>query len=117
MKKYWYAFSMTQSMFCALPWPFSVWDEDARGDMLLFLPAVGLEIGALWMLGWDLSAYLGLDPLIRGLILCVIPFLLTGFIHLDGYMDVTDAVGSCRELEKRRAILKDSNVGAFAVIG
>ena len=117
MKEYLWAFSMTQSMFCRIPWPFGVWDEKARGKMLLFLPLVGLEIGGLWALGWYLSGYFGLEPMIRGLILCVIPFLLTGFIHLDGYMDVTDAVGSCRDLEKRRAILKDSHVGAFAVIG
>ena len=117
MKKFLYAFSMTQSMFCRIPWPFPIWDEDARGEMLLFLPVVGLEIGAFWMGGWYLSALLGLNEMIRGLILCVIPFLLTGFIHLDGYMDVTDAVGSCRDLAKRRAILKDSHVGAFAVIG
>ena len=32
-------------------------------------------------------------------------------------MDVTDAIGSCRSLERRREILKDSHVGAFAVIG
>lgn len=32
-------------------------------------------------------------------------------------MDVTDAVKSWRDLEKRRAILKDSHVGSFAVIG
>ena len=32
-------------------------------------------------------------------------------------MDVTDAVKSCRSLERRREILKDSHVGAFAVIG
>ena len=32
-------------------------------------------------------------------------------------MDVTDAVGSYRTLERRREILKDSHVGSFAVIG
>ncbi len=32
-------------------------------------------------------------------------------------MDVTDAVKSWRDMEKRRAILKDSHVGSFAVIG
>jgi adenosylcobinamide-GDP ribazoletransferase len=32
-------------------------------------------------------------------------------------MDVTDAVKSWRDLEKRREILKDSRVGSFAVIG
>ena len=117
MKKYLHAFSMTQSMFCRIPWPFQLWDENARDKMLLFLPLVGLEIGAVWALGWYLSVVLGLASFVRGLILCVIPFLMTGFIHLDGYMDVTDAVGSCRDLEKRRAILKDSHVGAFAVIG
>jgi adenosylcobinamide-GDP ribazoletransferase len=55
--------------------------------------------------------------LIKGLILAVYPYLVAGFIHLDGYMDVTDAVKSCRSLERRREILKDSHVGAFAVIG
>jgi adenosylcobinamide-GDP ribazoletransferase len=37
-------------------------------------------------------------------------------MHLDGFMDVTDAVKSWRDLERRREILKDSHVGAFAVI-
>ena len=32
-------------------------------------------------------------------------------------MDVTDAVKSWRDLERRREILKDSHVGSFAVIG
>ena len=32
-------------------------------------------------------------------------------------MDVTDAVRSCRDLDRRREILKDSRVGSFAVIG
>ena len=32
-------------------------------------------------------------------------------------MDVTDAVRSWRELERRRQILKDPHVGSFAVIG
>ena len=32
-------------------------------------------------------------------------------------MDVTDAVKSWRDPERRREILKDSHVGSFAVIG
>lgn len=117
MKRYLHAFSMTQSMFCRIPWPFATWDEGAREKMLLFLPAVGLEVGAAWALGWYVCQRLALSATLQGLVLCAIPFLMTGFIHLDGFMDVTDAVGSCRDLEKRRAILKDSHVGAFAVIG
>lgn len=116
MKTYLHAFAMCQSMFCSIPAP-QVWDEKARDKMLLFLPLVGLEIGALWaLLSW-LCRLLDLPVPVTGLILCAYPYLITGFIHLDGYMDVTDAVKSWRSLERRREILKDSHVGSFAVIG
>ena len=117
MKTYFHAFAMCQSMFCSIPFPCNIWEENARDKMLLFLPIVGLEIGAIWaVLAW-LCNVLNLPVLVKGLILAVYPYLVTGFIHLDGYMDVTDAVKSYRSLERRREILKDSHVGAFAVIG
>ena len=58
-----------------------------------------------------------LPTLIRGFVLCALPCFLTGGMHLDGFLDVTDAVRSCRSLERRREILKDSHVGSFAVLG
>ena len=117
MKRFVHAFFMCQSMFCAIPCPCRVWDEEARPLMLPMLPLVGLEIGTLWaLLGW-LTGRLGLPTLIRGLALALWPYLATGFLHLDGFMDVTDAVKSCRDLQRRREILKDSHVGSFAVIG
>ena len=116
MKQYLHAFAMCQSMFCAIPSPFHVWDEEARPKMLLFLPVVGLEIGLLWWGIAGLAAFLKLPELVRGLVIALWPFLATGYLHLDGFMDVTDAVKSCRSLERRREILKDSHVGAFAVI-
>ena len=117
MKTYFHAFAMCQSMFCAIPFPGNIWDEKARDKMLLFLPIVGLEMGAIWVALARLCGILNLPMLVRGLAVAVYPYLVAGFIHLDGYMDVTDAVGSCRSLERRREILKDSHVGAFAVIG
>lgn len=117
MKTLLHAYAMCQSMFCAIPCPWKVWDEKAKGKMLLFLPVIGLEIGAIWAgLAW-LCGVLKLPALITGLILCAYPYIVTGFIHLDGFMDVTDAVKSWRDLERRREILKDSHVGSFAVIG
>ena len=107
---------MCQSMFCAIPAP-QLWNEQAKDKMLLFLPMVGLEIGALWaVLAW-LCSLLNLPVFVAGLILCAYPYIVTGFLHLDGFMDVTDAVKSWRDLERRREILKDSHVGSFAVIG
>jgi len=116
MKKYLHAFVMCQSMFCAIPAP-QLWDEKAKDKMLLFLPIVGLEIGLIWaVLAW-LCRLLNLPAFVAGMVLCAYPFLITGFLHLDGFMDVTDAVKSWRDLERRREILKDSHVGSFAVIG
>ena len=116
MKTYLHAFAMCQSMFCCIPAP-QIWDEKAKDKMLLFLPIVGLEIGLIWAgIAW-LCRFLQLPALVTGLILCAYPYIVTGFIHLDGYMDVTDAVKSWRSLERRREILKDSHVGSFAVIG
>ena len=116
MRKYMTAFSMTQSMFCSLPFPCKAWDEECRPYMLLFLPVVGLEIGALWLLINFVLKNLQVHPMIYGLVMCAVPYLTTGFMHLDGFMDVVDAVCSWRDLEKRRAILKDSHVGSFAVV-
>ena len=116
MKTYLHAFAMCQSMFCAIPAP-QVWDEKAKDKMLLFLPIVGLEIGLIWAgLAW-LCHWLMLPTMMTALVLSAYPYIVTGFLHLDGYMDVTDAVKSWRDLERRREILKDSHVGSFAVIG
>ena len=46
----------------------------------------------------------------------VTPFIITGMLHLDGYMDVCDALLSRRDQKEKVRILKDPNTGAFAVI-
>lgn len=115
MKTCLHAYLMCQSMFCAIPAP-QVWDEKAKDKMLLFLPVVGLVIGAIWTMIAAICRLIELPSLVTGLILCAYPYIVTGYIHLDGYMDVTDAVKSWRDLARRREILKDSHVGSFAVI-
>lgn len=117
MKQYLHAFWMTQTMFCAIPVPGKIWDEGARSKMLLFLPVVGLEIGGLWFGLSRLCACLCLPPLLTALALTAYPFLVTGFIHLDGFLDVLDALRSWRSQEKRIEILKDPHVGSMAVVG
>lgn len=116
MNKYFTAFQMTQSMFCSLPFPCRKWDEACRPYMMIFLPVIGLEIGILWFLLDVLLRHFEISEYIYGLVMCGWPYIATAFMHLDGFMDVTDAVGSWRDLEKRRLILKDSHVGSFAVI-
>lgn len=114
MKDWIYGFFMAWGMFLALPCPLKIWNERARSKMVCCLPLVGLVVGGVWVL----AAYAGrfLPPPVGGLLIAAAPWLATGFLHLDGFMDVCDAVMSRRDLETRRRILKDSHCGAFAVI-
>lgn len=109
-------FFMAWGMFCAIPCPVKKWNGDKYPQMLLCLPLIGLLIGALWALAaWGLSA-LNAPVLFAAAVLTALPYILTGGIHLDGYMDCADAILSRRDRESRVKILKDSHVGSFAVI-
>lgn len=46
----------------------------------------------------------------------MIPLFLTGGFHADGFMDTMDALHSYQIKERKLEILKDSHIGAFAVI-
>lgn len=104
------------SMFSALPMPHLVWTKDNLRYALCAFPLVGAVI-ALACRGWMLlSAYLLLPALLRGAGLCLIPVLLTGGLHLDGYADTSDALASHGDIARRQEILKDPHIGSFAVI-
>lgn len=114
MKEVIVALGMAVSMFTVLPLPGASWDEKLRPLSTALLPAVGLGIGLLWRaaaaLAVALPAYLG------SALIAAAPWLLTGFIHLDGFLDASDALLSWRPQEERQRILKDVHVGAFAVV-
>ena len=114
MRDWIYGFFMAWGMFLAIPCPKKIWSETARRKMLACLPFVGIVVGAVWALCAWLAGYL---PRALGAALgAAAPWLVTGFLHLDGFMDVCDGILSRRDLETRRRILKDSHCGAFAVI-
>lgn len=116
MKKYLKALVMTFSMFLIIPSPFKVWDEESRPYMNIFLPFVGAVIGGINFLICFLLNKINTPYVIIALVITIIPLVLTGFMHLDGFMDTVDAIGSYRDKEERIRILKDSHVGAFGVI-
>jgi adenosylcobinamide-GDP ribazoletransferase len=84
--------------------------------MTLFLPFVGVWIGILWTLTSLAISYLQLPTAVGAVILTAFPFFITGGMHMDGYLDVLDAIKSWRDIEEKRRILKDPHVGSFAVI-
>ena len=109
------AFFMCMGMFTALPLPWRPWDEDARSQMTSCLPIVGLVVGALWY-ALALLGGLFLPENLLAALIAALPSLLTGFMHLDGFMDTADAMLSWRPLEKRIRILKDVHCGSFSVV-
>ena len=109
-------FFMAWGMFCAIPCPHKVWDEEKRKWMLIMYPALGIMLGALWFALYGALLSLEVPVVLTAVVMTVYPFLVSGCIHLDGFMDVSDAILSRRDLEERQRILKDSHVGSFAVI-
>ena len=105
------------STYSRIPVPQVEWNEENRRYSMCFFPLVGLVIG-LFLWGWlALCRCSGIGPLIRGAVAALLPLAITGGIHMDGYMDTTDALASWQPVEKRLEILKDSHAGAFAVMG
>ncbi|MBQ8830463.1 MAG: adenosylcobinamide-GDP ribazoletransferase [Oscillospiraceae bacterium] len=116
MKKAITGFFMSWGMFCSIPCPLKIWDEKAKLYSVLFIPFIGAVIGAVWAaLSWLLGV-INAPSLLTAAIITALPYLLSGFIHLDGFMDCSDAILSRRDLAERQRILKDSHTGAFAVI-
>jgi len=107
---------MSLGMFSVIPLPRKIWDEKLTFHMLSTFPFVGLIIGAIWWLVALLMTALSVPIMLTVAVLSLAPFLIAGFVHLDGYMDTSDAVLSWRSTEDKLRILLDSRVGAFAVI-
>ena len=105
------------SMFSTLPAPQVPWEKEKIRYMLVCLPFVGLVIGMTEYMWAVLVDLLELGQTLRAAGFTLIPILLTGGIHLDGFMDTVDALKSHAAPEKKRAILKDPHAGACAVIG
>ena len=114
--KYLTGFFMTWGNFCSLPCPVKRWDSGCKSLMLGFLPSIGLIIGLIWAAIYVGLVYLGFPFLVVSFILAFLPFALCGFMHMDGFMDCSDAIMSRKPLEDRQRILKDTHTGAFSVI-
>ena len=122
------SFFVALSMYSQIPVPRFTWDKENMKFAIAFFPFVGIVIGGLNFLLYMLVALRGEvmnAPFLKGADLSIamtclgtaIPLIITGGIHVDGYMDTMDALSSYGTREKKLEILKDSHVGAFAVIG
>ncbi|MEG1579465.1 MAG: adenosylcobinamide-GDP ribazoletransferase, partial [Oscillospiraceae bacterium] len=82
---------------------------------LCWFPLIGGVIGGGLLLWFWLTATLHFGPLFRGIGALLLPIALSGAIHLDGFCDTADALGSHQTVERKLEILQDSHTGAFAI--
>lgn len=105
------------SMYSRLPMPKVEWNDKNMKYSLGFFPLVGVIIGFLMYGWWWIGDLLKLGVFMRASIACMIPVIVTGGIHLDGFIDTVDALSSYQSKEKKLEIMKDPHTGAFAIIG
>ncbi len=110
------SFVIAFSMYSRIPMPRVTWTDEAMRYAMCFFPLTGAVIGAAELFFFLLCSRLGAGSIFRSCVAVAVPLLLTGGIHLDGYLDTSDAVHSYGSREKRLEIMKDPHTGAFALI-
>ncbi|WP_044022160.1 adenosylcobinamide-GDP ribazoletransferase [Bacillus sp. SG-1] len=104
--------------FSIVPIPLTInTDRTIIRRAVMTFPIFGLILGAVNGVIFSLlNECTLLSSLALSFIIWVIPIVLTGGIHLDGWMDTSDAYFSYQDKEKRLEIMKDPRAGAFAVL-
>ena len=103
-------------MYSRIPMPQVEWKEENRRYALGWFPLIGAVIGGLLLLWRMFCTRFGCGQMLFAAVAVLLPVLVTGGIHLDGFCDVSDALASCADREKRLQIMSDPHIGSFAVM-
>ncbi|MCM1175617.1 MAG: adenosylcobinamide-GDP ribazoletransferase [Blautia sp.] len=110
------SFFIAFSIYSRIPVPQFAWEEEDMKYTFCFFPWVGALIGVCLCFWNDLCGVYQIGALCRVMTDAAIPLFLTGGFHVDGFLDTMDALHSYSAKERKLEILRDSHIGAFAVI-
>ncbi len=118
MMKFLKGFLITIQFFTAIPirreFPM---DKDHLKKAVQAFPLLGLIQGLIYTAVFYLCLeFTPFSHLASAFLLWLVTILLTGGIHLDGWMDASDAYFSYQDQGKRLEIMKDPRTGAFGVL-
>ena len=91
-------------------------EPDLAGSMAFF-PLAGWVIGGLLAGAAWVFSLLAVPALPAAVAVVALQAWFTRALHLDGLADLIDALGGGNTPERRLAIMKDSAIGAFGVVG
>ena len=117
-KTYMNGFLLNVQFFSAVPIhrELPVDPRHLRAALQMF-PLFGLVKGLIYSsIFWLLLEWSPLSPLGNAFLFWLLPIIWTGGLHLDGWIDTSDAFFSYRDINRRLEILKDPRVGAFGVL-
>lgn len=99
-----------------IPVPLEVpFEKRILARSVIYFPIAGVVVGlSLSLFGWFFGLFVPALP--AAVLLLTIWTMLSGGLHLDGWMDTADGVLSHRSRERMLEIMKDSRVGAMGVI-
>ncbi len=95
---------------------YALTEERNLARSMAFFPLVGLVIGLILSLGNYLFSLLFPQTLALWLTVGLLVFLTRG-LHLDGFADTLDGLGTGGTKERMLEVMKDSRIGAFGVVG
>ncbi|MFI3207530.1 MAG: adenosylcobinamide-GDP ribazoletransferase [Eubacteriales bacterium] len=109
------SFIICMAMYSIIPMPMIEWEKKNMKYTMCFLPLIGGIIGACM---YGIYTVMGtFTENFQVIALLFIPIILSGGIHMDGWLDTCDAYFSYGDKEKKLEILKDPRTGAFGVLG
>jgi adenosylcobinamide-GDP ribazoletransferase len=109
---------MNLQFFTAIPIALEIpMDKEHLRKAVQTFPLLGLFQGIIYsLLLYVFLVFTPFSHLAVAFLLWLSTILLTGGIHLDGWMDASDAYFSYQDQEKRIEIMKDPRTGAFGVL-
>lgn len=116
MKKLFNSAIIAFSMYSKIPMPMVDWNKENMKYVMCFFPLVGLANAVTLFLWLWICKALSIGTILMGAVATIIPLVITGGIHLDGFCDTIDGLSSHQSCENKLRILQDPNSGAFAII-
>jgi Cobalamin-5-phosphate synthase len=104
------------SMYSKFPMPKCKWEDKSMKYVFCFFPFIGAVLGGISVVIYTLLSKYDIGIGLIAAIMTALPIVITGGIHMDGFLDTVDAISSYKSREEKLEILKDPHAGAFAIL-